>query len=100
MFFCPYVAILFGGLFRFVQLFYSLLSTGNAVVFKPSQLTPMTAVALAEIFCQSGFPKGLFNVIQGGAETGNLLTSHPDIAKVTFTGSVSTGSKVRDRLLN
>ena len=69
--------------------------SGNAVVFKPSQFTPLSAVALAEIFSESGLPRGLFNVVQGGGETGNLLTSHPDVAKVTFTGSVATGSKVR-----
>ena len=68
--------------------------SGNAVVFKPSQFTPLSAVFLAEIFSESGLPNGLFNVVQGGPETGDLLTTHPDVAKVTFTGSVCTGSKV------
>nr|XP_039249745.1 4-trimethylaminobutyraldehyde dehydrogenase-like [Styela clava] len=70
------------------------LACGNAVVFKPSQFTPFTAVILGEIYQEAGLPDGLYNVIQGGAETGNFLTSHNDIAKVTFTGSVETGTKV------
>lgn len=70
------------------------LACGNAVVFKPSQFTPLSAVALAEVFMEAGLPSGLYNVVQGGAETGNFLTSHKDIAKVTFTGSVETGSKI------
>nr|XP_018670189.1 4-trimethylaminobutyraldehyde dehydrogenase [Ciona intestinalis] len=70
------------------------LATGNAVVCKPSQFTPLTAVALAEVFIEGGLPSGLFNVVQGAGETGNHLTRHPDVAKVTFTGSIETGSKV------
>ena len=72
---------------------------GNSVVFKPSEFTPVTAACLADIFTESGLPCGLFNVVQGGAETGNLLSSHPGIAKVSFTGSVATGSKVCGQLL-
>jgi len=64
------------------------------VVFKPSQFTPMSAVMLAEVLVESGIPPNLFNVVQGAGHTGDLLTSHPDVAKVTFTGSVATGSKV------
>nr|CAB3221097.1 4-trimethylaminobutyraldehyde dehydrogenase [Phallusia mammillata] len=70
------------------------LACGNAVVFKPSEFTPLTAVMLGEIYKEAGLPDGLYNVVQGGGQTGNLLSSHPDIAKVTFTGSVTTGSKV------
>lgn len=70
------------------------LACGNAVVFKPSQFTPMSAVMLAEVFMESGLPANLFNVVQGGAKTGNLLSSHPQVAKVSFTGSVATGGKV------
>jgi len=76
------------------------LACGNAVVFKPSQFTPFTAVKLGEIFKEAGLPDGLYNVVQGGAHTGNLMTSHPDIAKVTFTGSVATGIKVMQNCAN
>ena len=68
---------------------------GNAVVFKPSPMTPVTGVILAEIFHEAGVPVGLVNVVQGGAETGSLLCHHPNVAKVSFTGSVPTGKKVR-----
>lgn len=68
---------------------------GNAMVFKPSPMTPVTAVLLAEIYKEAGVPDGLFCVVQGGAETGALLCHHPMVAKVSFTGSVPTGKKVR-----
>lgn len=65
------------------------------MVFKPSPVTPVTAVMLAEVYAEAGVPEGLFNVVQGGQETGGLLCRHPDVAKVSFTGSVPTGKKVR-----
>lgn len=65
------------------------------MVFKPSPVTPVTAVLLAEIYSQAGAPEGLLNVVQGGEETGSLLCHHPSVAKVSFTGSVPTGKKVR-----
>uniref|UniRef100_A0A673ML63 Aldehyde dehydrogenase domain-containing protein n=1 Tax=Sinocyclocheilus rhinocerous TaxID=307959 RepID=A0A673ML63_9TELE len=70
------------------------MACGNAMVFKPSPMTPVTAVMLAEIYKEAGVPDGLFNVVQGGAETGGLLCHHPMVAKVSFTGSVPTGKKV------
>lgn len=73
---------------------YDLPLLGNAMVFKPSPMTPITAVMLAEIYKEAGVPDGLFNVVQGGAETGGLLCHHPMVAKVSFTGSVPTGKKV------
>lgn len=72
----------------------SMLLLGNAMVFKPSPMTPITAVVLAEIYKEAGVPDGLFCVVQGGAETGSLLCRHPGVAKVSFTGSVPTGKKV------
>ncbi|XP_061551264.1 4-trimethylaminobutyraldehyde dehydrogenase B isoform X2 [Phycodurus eques] len=72
------------------------LACGNTVVFKPSPVTPVTAVTLAEIYAEAGAPEGLFNVVQGGQETGSLLCHHPDVAKVSFTGSVSTGQKIME----
>ncbi|CAN9503119.1 unnamed protein product [Ophioblennius macclurei] len=72
------------------------LACGNSMVFKPSPVTPVTAVMLAEIFMQAGAPEGLLNVVQGGQETGSLLCHHPDVAKVSFTGSVPTGQKIME----
>lgn len=70
------------------------LAAGNCMVYKPSEFTPLHALKLAEIYVDAGVPPGVFNVIQGAGDVGALLTSHPGIAKVTFTGQVSTGSKV------
>jgi betaine-aldehyde dehydrogenase len=70
------------------------LAAGNAMIFKPSELTPMTAVKLAEIYLEAGVPPGVFNVLQGRGATGALLAAHPDVAKVSVTGSVPTGKRV------
>lgn len=70
------------------------LAAGNAIVFKPSEVTPLGALKIAEILIEAGAPKGVYNVIQGDRETGPLLVSHPDVAKVSLTGSVPTGRKV------
>ncbi len=70
------------------------LAAGNAMVFKPSENTPLGALKIAEILIEAGLPKGLFNVIQGDRETGPLLVNHRDVAKVSLTGSVATGRKV------
>ncbi|WP_367111721.1 betaine-aldehyde dehydrogenase [uncultured Psychrobacter sp.] len=70
------------------------LAAGNAMIFKPSEVTPLTALKLAEIFTEAGLPDGVFNVVQGNYEVGTMLTEHPDIAKVSFTGGVPTGKKV------
>uniref|UniRef100_A0A669B2Z0 Aldehyde dehydrogenase 9 family, member A1a, tandem duplicate 2 n=1 Tax=Oreochromis niloticus TaxID=8128 RepID=A0A669B2Z0_ORENI len=72
------------------------LACGNAIVYKPSPMAPVTAVILAEIYKEAGVPDGLFCVVQGGAETGSLLCHHPKVAKVSFTGSVPTGKKVME----
>lgn len=69
---------------------------GNAMVFKPSPFTPVSAVLLAEIYMEAGVPPGLFNVVQGGAATGQGLCQHHDVAKVSFTGSVPTGRKIME----
>ncbi|MEX0408083.1 betaine-aldehyde dehydrogenase [Aquibium sp. LZ166] len=70
------------------------LAMGNAMVFKPSENTPLSALALAEIYTEAGLPDGLFNVVQGYGEVGAALASHPVVAKVSLTGSVPTGRKV------
>lgn len=70
------------------------LAMGNAFVFKPSENTPLSALALAEIYTEAGLPDGLFNVVQGFGDVGAALVSHPVTAKVSLTGSVPTGKKV------
>lgn len=70
------------------------LAAGNAVIFKPSEETPLGAIKLAEIFIEAGVPAGVFNVVQGAAEVGQWLTANPNIEKVSFTGEVGTGKKV------
>ncbi len=70
------------------------LACGNAMIFKPAELTPLSALKLAEIYTEAGLPDGVFNVIQGGPETGRLLSRHPGIAKVSLTGEVGTGKAV------
>ncbi|MBZ4022254.1 betaine-aldehyde dehydrogenase [Rhodobacter sp. TJ_12] len=70
------------------------LSTGNAMVFKPSEVTPLGALKLAEIFIEAGMPAGVFNVVQGRGPVGAALSTDPRVAKVSLTGSVPTGEKV------
>ncbi|MTI44508.1 betaine aldehyde dehydrogenase [Roseibium hamelinense] len=70
------------------------LACGNAMVFKPSEVTPLTALRLAEALTEAGLPAGVFNVVQGFGDVGAKLIAHPKTAKVSLTGSVPTGSKV------
>jgi betaine-aldehyde dehydrogenase len=70
------------------------LAMGNAMVFKPSENTPLSALALAELYTEAGLPAGLFNVVQGFGDVGGSLVSHPAVAKISLTGSVATGKKV------
>ncbi|KIO37162.1 betaine-aldehyde dehydrogenase [Shewanella sp. cp20] len=70
------------------------LACGNVMLFKPSEETPRGAMKLAEIFTEAGVPDGVFNVIQGDGRVGAWLTHHEEIAKVSFTGEVGTGTKV------
>ncbi|MCQ8783742.1 betaine-aldehyde dehydrogenase [Mangrovibrevibacter kandeliae] len=70
------------------------LACGNAMIFKPSETTPLTALKLAEILMEAGAPAGLFQVVQGAGEVGAALAGHPKIAKVSVTGSVATGARV------
>lgn len=67
---------------------------GNSVVYKPSPFTPVTSAIFAEVLHEAGLPPGVLNVIQGGADTGTQLCRHPDVAKVSFTGSGTTGTKI------
>ncbi|WP_062763091.1 betaine-aldehyde dehydrogenase [Falsirhodobacter sp. alg1] len=70
------------------------LAMGNAMVFKPSEVTPLGALKLAEILMEAGAPAGLFNVVQGRGGVGAQLVTDARVAKVSLTGSVPTGRKV------
>lgn len=70
------------------------LAAGNAMIFKPSEVTPLSALKLAEILHEAGVPAGLFQVLQGDGRVGAALINHPQVAKVSLTGSVATGAKV------
>ncbi|MCW2614879.1 MAG: betaine-aldehyde dehydrogenase [Frankiales bacterium] len=71
------------------------LAAGNAVVVKPSEVTSLTALRLAELALEAGLPPGLLNVVTGlGREAGRALVSHPQVDKVTFTGSTATGREI------
>ncbi len=70
------------------------LATGNAMIFKPAELTPTTAVELAAIYTEAGVPNGVFNVVQGDSRVGRALSEHVGIAKVSLTGEVGTGRLV------
>ncbi|MBU1285955.1 MAG: betaine-aldehyde dehydrogenase [Gammaproteobacteria bacterium] len=71
------------------------LAAGNAMIFKPSEVTSLSALKLAEIFTAAGLPDGVFNVLTGsGREVGQWLTEHPGIEKISFTGGTVTGKKV------
>ena len=70
------------------------LVTGNTIVIKPSEETPINAFDFAEMVAEVGLPPGIFNVVCGGRETGATLTSHKDVGMVSFTGSVETGARI------
>ena len=71
------------------------LASGNAVVAKPSELTPLTASALADIVAEVGAPAGVFNLVHGlGSEAGQALVEHPGVGGISFTGGTATGSRV------
>jgi acyl-CoA reductase-like NAD-dependent aldehyde dehydrogenase len=71
------------------------LATGNVLIVKPSEKTPLASLALAPLFEQAGFPKGVVQVVTGGGETGALLSAHMQIRKISFTGSIPTGKKIQ-----
>lgn len=71
------------------------LAAGNTAVVKPAEQTPLTAILLADLLAEAGLPAGVYNVVTGfGPDAGAPLTQHPDVAHVTFTGSVPTGKAV------
>ncbi|PKA43537.1 aldehyde dehydrogenase [Rhizobium sullae] len=71
------------------------LAAGNAVVLKPSEITPFSTLYLAELAVRAGLPAGLINIVLGdGPTTGSAITGHPGIAKVSFTGSTAAGAAI------
>ncbi|MBB3286823.1 MULTISPECIES: aldehyde dehydrogenase family protein [unclassified Rhizobium] len=75
------------------------LAAGNAVVLKPSEMTPFSSIYLAELAVRAGLPAGLINVVLGdGVTTGNAITGHPEIAKISFTGSTRAGSAIMENI--
>lgn len=71
------------------------LATGNTVVLKPAETTPLTALLFAEICQQADLPPGVVNIITGAGETGRMLVEHPDVNKVAFTGSTEVGKAIQ-----
>jgi aldehyde dehydrogenase (NAD+) len=67
------------------------LATGNTLVLKPAETTPLTALKLAEVIHASGLPKGVVNIVTGAGQTGASIVNHPDIDKIAFTGSTEVG---------
>lgn len=74
------------------------LATGNTVVLKPAETTPLTALAFAELTAEAGLPPGVFNVVTGAGETGSHVVGHPDVDKVAFTGSTAVGKIIQHQL--
>jgi aldehyde dehydrogenase (NAD+) len=74
------------------------LACGNTVVLKPAETTPLTALLLAELIHDAGFPPGVVNVVTGAGETGAALAAHPGVDKVAFTGSTEVGKAIRRAL--
>ena len=71
------------------------LATGNTVVLKPAETTPLTALKLAEIIQESGLPKGVVNIVTGAAKTGASIVEHPHVNKLAFTGSTAVGKYIQ-----
>jgi len=70
------------------------LATGNTVVLKPAETTPLTALLFAEVCQQAGLPAGVVNIVTGDGATGSALVNHPDIDKIAFTGSTGVGKGI------
>ena len=74
------------------------LATGNTVVLKPAETTPLTALLFAEVCQQADLPPGVVNIVTGAGDTGQALVEHPDVDKVAFTGSTDVGKMIRRSL--
>ena len=74
------------------------LATGNTIVIKPAETTPLTALKLAELIQEADLPPGVVNIIPGAAETGKAIVNHPGLDKIAFTGSTSVGKYIQKSL--
>jgi aldehyde dehydrogenase (NAD+) len=74
------------------------LATGNTVVLKPAETTPLTALILAEIIEESGLPAGVVNIVTGHGDTGAAIVNHPEVNKIAFTGSTNVGKIIQKAL--
>ena len=73
------------------------LATGNSIVLKPSEFTPLTALRLCDLIVQAGFPPGSINVVNGlGSTVGQAMSEHMEIDKIAFTGSTLTGRRIME----
>ncbi|GAA4805533.1 aldehyde dehydrogenase family protein [Streptomyces ziwulingensis] len=70
------------------------LATGNTVVLKPAETTPLSALFFADVCRQAGLPRGVVNIVTGAGRTGAALVAHPDVNKVAFTGSTAVGKEI------
>lgn len=71
------------------------LATGNVIIVKPSEKTPLATLAIAPLFELAGIPQGVVQIISGAGTTGELLAKHMRIRKISFTGSIATGKRVQ-----
>ncbi|CAN5456959.1 aldehyde dehydrogenase family protein [soil metagenome] len=71
------------------------LATGNTVVLKPAETTPLTALTLAEIIAECDLPPGVVNILPGGPEVGQAIVDHPGVDKIAFTGSTAVGKQIQ-----
>lgn len=74
------------------------LATGNTVVLKPAETTPLSALHFAELAAEAGLPPGVLNIVTGAGATGEAVVTHPDVDKVAFTGSTEVGKLIQGRL--
>src|SRR5262249_33782559 len=74
------------------------LATGNTVVLKPAETTPLTALKLAELIQDADLPPGVVNIVTGAGETGAAIVNHPDVDKIAFTGSTEVGKLIQKSL--
>lgn len=71
------------------------LATGNTIVLKPAETTPLTALKLAEVIRESGLPAGVVNIVTGAGQTGAAIVNHPEVDKIAFTGSTRVGKYIQ-----
>lgn len=71
------------------------LATGNTIVLKPAEQTSLTALYIAQLTKEAGFPEGVINIVPGDGSTGALISNHMDVDKVAFTGSTEVGKLIQ-----